>query len=108
MHDAVSDQQASKLQKLSNTLINITTENTLLKVENKGFKTALYNEKKRRKRGKHLFQFRAKDGGSATFFSPAKIQAALDFNNEQAKAKAIQKEQKDTATVDRKLQQQVK
>ncbi|KAK0268354.1 hypothetical protein LTS00_017587 [Friedmanniomyces endolithicus] len=37
----------------------------------------LNNEKKRRKRGKRLFEeFRAQGGQGATFFSPAKIQFA--------------------------------
>ena len=35
---------------------SITTENALLKAENKGFKTALYHKKKKRKRGKQLFE----------------------------------------------------
>ena len=107
VHEAVGDQQV-KLQKLSNTLINITTENAILKAKNKGFKNALYNEKKRRKPGKHLFQFRAQDGGGATFFSPTKIQAALDFNEEQKNSKEAQKVQKDTVAKERKLQQHLK
>ena len=53
-----SDKRQAK--KLSNSLVNLTTENAVLKIENKGFKEALYYEKKRRKRGKQLFEeFRA-------------------------------------------------
>ena len=56
----VATSQQAKLQKLSNTLDYVTTKNVLLKAENKGMREALYNEKKRRKRGKALFEeFRA-------------------------------------------------
>jgi hypothetical protein len=44
-------------------------------VINEGLETALLNEKKRRKRGKNVFEeLRAKDDVGATFFSPKKIQ----------------------------------
>ena len=76
----VATSQQAKLQKLSNTLDYVTTENVLLKAENKGMREALHNEKKRRKRGKALFEeFRAQEGEGALFFSPAKIQAAKDL-----------------------------
>ena len=38
---------------------------------------AMYDEKKRRKRGKQLMEeFRAREGASAIFFSPSKIASA--------------------------------
>ena len=45
-----------KAQKLNNTFIHLTTENQLLKIQNQGFKDALYFEQKKRKRGKQLFE----------------------------------------------------
>ena len=107
VHDAVGVHQ-DRLQKLSNTMINITTENAVLKAENQGFKNALYLEKKRRKRGKPVFNFRDQEGGGATFYCPNKIQQQLDFNADQETQKQHDKVQKDTLAKDRKLQQQVK
>lgn len=73
----------SKEKKLTNTILHITTQNALLKAQNQGFRQALYNEKKRRKRGKHLFEdLRAIDGHGATFFSPNKIQSAKDLQEQ--------------------------
>jgi hypothetical protein len=47
---------------------------------NEGLETALLNEKKRRKRSKNVFEeLRAEDSVGATFFSPKKIQQALDL-----------------------------
>ena len=63
-----------QVRKLKHSLINITTKNAILKAENKGFKHALINKKKRCKRSKKLFkEFRLDKGGGAIFFSPSKI-----------------------------------
>ena len=75
--EVYDEHDQGKAQKLSNTLCNITTQNVILKAENQGYKEALYNEKKHRKRGKQLFEeLRAQEGGGAVFFSPTKIEAA--------------------------------
>ena len=94
-------------QKLSNALCHITTENALLKAENKGFKTALYNEKKKRKRGKQLFEeFRQHEGQGAVFFSPQKIQAAVDLQARREEEKAAQKEAKAIEAEEKKAEKE--
>ena len=95
-----------QLRKLRGSLINITTENAILKAENSGFKQALFNEKKRRKRGKKVFkEFRAQENaGRAMFFSPTKIQAARQFKDNKVKEKANQKVEKDFKAKEKKLQ----
>lgn len=89
--DVLSEQTDSKVLKLNNTILTLTTEVTLLKHQNDGFKRALTNEKKKRKRNKGLFEeIRAQDGHGATFFSPTKIQSAKDVlaAKEEAKEQA--------------------
>ena len=99
----------AKLKKLANTLDHVTTENVLLKAENRGMKQALYNEKKRRRRGKALFEeFRAQEGQGATFFSPAKIQAAKDLQTQREQAKEDEATQKVAKAEDRKQQKHLK
>ncbi|HEV7738417.1 MAG TPA: hypothetical protein VGO47_13725 [Chlamydiales bacterium] len=66
-------------QKLLDIAMTITTDNALLKARVQGLEQALYNEKKRRKRGQALFEeLRANDGQGAMFFSPQKIQQAKE------------------------------
>ena len=80
VRNAVEQSDKRRAQKIASSIVDITTQNTLLKIENRGFKEALYHEQKRRKRGKQLFEeFRAQEGGGAIFFSPNKIQAAKEL-----------------------------
>lgn len=61
-----------------------------------GAQRALIDEKKKRKRGKALFEeIRAEDGQGATFFSPQKIQQAKDLWQQREEAKKA--EQRDKA-----------
>lgn len=101
----LNDEQAADLRKLNRTIDSITTENHLLKAENRGLKNGLANEKKKRKRNKGLFEkVRQQDGHGATFFSPAKIQQAKVVLQEQEVAKAEQVKQKQTKQQARKDQ----
>jgi hypothetical protein len=97
-----------KVQKLNNTILSLTTEVSLLKSQNNGYKQALFDEKKKRKRGRGLFEeVRAKDGQGATFFSPRKIKAAKDLLIQKEHAK--EQEQRDKVAqkeARKKLQQQ--
>ena len=106
----VSEQaDKKKLLTLSNTLIDITTQNALLKAENNNFKDALVHEKKRRKRGKQLFEeLRAQQGGSAVFFSPNKIQAAKELQTQRDEAKVAAEASKAERATQKKVQQQAK
>ena len=120
LRDVVAEEldefQHSKVDKLSNTILAITTENAILKAENKGFQTALNLEKKKRKRGKGLFEeLRANDNNSATFFSPKKIEQALAIQarKEQEKvdqqaAKQLEKEESRAKAQQRKVAVQLR
>jgi len=111
VNEVVDEQDKKKVNKLKDTLLAITTENALLKVQNQGFIQALSNEKKRRKRGRALFEeLRAQDGQGATFFSPIKIQQAKDLQIKKDEAKAAQQQQKEVDAearcIERQLQQE--
>ena len=89
--DVLNKQNDSKVTRLNNTVLTLTTKVSLLKSQNDGYRRALTNEKKKRKRNKGLFEeIRAQDGHGATFFSPTKIQTAKDFlaTKEEAKEQA--------------------
>lgn len=102
--ELITETDKAKASKLSNTLLHITTENTLLKAENEGMKQALYQEKKKRKRGKHLFEeLRSQDNQGATFFSPTKIQAAKDLQVQKEEDKAVEKVAKDAKAEEKRL-----
>ena len=100
----VSNQQNSaKVRQLENTIISLQNTVTLQEQKIKDLEASLKHEKKRRKRGKGLFeQLRANNGYGAMFFSPSKIQEARDLQidreaqkeAEQA-AKQFAKEQKE-------------
>lgn len=112
--DQLTDMEQKEVRKLSNTITAITTENAILKIENKGFREALNLEKKKRKRGKGLFEeLRALDNNGATFFSPKKIDQAraLQAQKEEAKVneivtKQLEKESAKALTQKRQLEAQ--
>jgi hypothetical protein len=97
-----------RVQKLNNTILSLTTEIALLKSQNNGYKQAIFDEKKKRKRGRGLFEeVRAQDGQGATFFSPRKIKAAKDLLTQKEHAK--EQEQRDRVAqkeARKRLQQQ--
>jgi hypothetical protein len=75
-----------------NTVMSLTAQLNLQKTINKGLKSTLLNKKKRRKRSKNVFkELRTKDSVSATFFSPKKIQEAIDLQEQKDKAKIDEK-----------------
>ncbi|KXL43170.1 hypothetical protein M433DRAFT_1376 [Acidomyces richmondensis BFW] len=99
----------TKLNKLQNTIVHITTENQLLKAQNYGLKEALINEKKLRKRSKALFEeLRTADGQGATFFSPLKIKKAKTLQVHKGEAKMLEKHQKEAAAAAKKVQHKAK
>jgi hypothetical protein len=98
-----------RVQKLNNTILSLTTEIALLKSQNNGYKQAIFDEKKKkRKRGRGLFEeVRAQDGQGATFFSSRKIKAAKDLLTQ--KEHAEEQEQRDRVAqkeARKRLQQQ--
>ena len=104
--EVLDEQQAKKVKRLNTTITSMTTENTILRAEVSGYRRALINEKKRRKRGKQLFeQFRAEEGTGATFFSLTKIETAKQLLLSKEQAKQAQKAQKEAQTKQKKEQQ---
>ena len=66
------------MNKMNKTITTLTTQNILLKAENEGLRQTIYTEKKRRKRGKGLFEeLRAQDGQGGLFMLLNKVQQAL-------------------------------
>lgn len=68
----------------------------ILRHENEGLRTALIEEKKRRKRGKPMGLFAKDEPGQAMFFSPAKIAAVRAHQDEleaQKEQQRLEKEQ---------------
>jgi len=77
--EAVSSKDNSTIKKLENTVISLHTQLAIVKAENNGLRKAVTTEKRRRKRGKGLFEDMREEGdGHALFFSPSKIQVARD------------------------------
>jgi hypothetical protein len=88
-----------KVQKLNNSIIRLSTENALLKIQNNGLKIALSHEKQKRTRGNPLpLGIRAPEDGNAVFYSPNKIQRARELLSEKEEAiqrsKATKEEEK--------------
>ncbi|KAK0840424.1 hypothetical protein LTS02_017201 [Friedmanniomyces endolithicus] len=78
----------NKVKKVEATLVRLCAQVQLLTVQNEGLTNALSNEKKRRKPRKALMlQIRADDGSAATFWSPTKVQQAMDLQEAMATAK---------------------
>ncbi|KAK1090862.1 hypothetical protein LTR48_007461, partial [Friedmanniomyces endolithicus] len=91
MKEVITEEDSRKVAKFTNTIIAMTTENAILKAQKSGYVAAINNEKKRRKRGKHLFEeYRAQEGQGATFFSPAKNHTAKVLLAQKEEAKQLQ------------------
>jgi hypothetical protein len=92
---------------MEHTILTLTTQNTLLKTKNEGLKQTIYAEKKRRKRGKGLFeQLRAQDGQGGLFMSPNKVQQALQLQAQKEEEKRQQQATKDVAKQEREQKKQ--
>ena len=77
-----------RVQKLNNIIQNLTTTNILLENRIKGYQRALQNEQKKRQRAKPLFhRLAAAEDGKAMFYSPSKVQAARELQEEEQQTK---------------------
>jgi regulator of replication initiation timing len=73
----VADVYNKNTKKLSATIYQLTTQNTLLNLRCEDLETALLNEKKKRQREKPLlYQLQAPEDNNAVLYSPRKIQQA--------------------------------
>ena len=94
VNDVVASQNLQKEKKLVDTVIDLSTSNAMLQARLEGLEQALIDEKKKRKRGKGLFEeLRGIEGQGAMFFSPSKIQQAKDLQQQkESNHKAKQQE----------------
>jgi hypothetical protein len=93
--EVVSNILDKRVQKLNDTVQHLAASNIILEARITGYQQALQNEKKKRQRGKPLFQrLNTPEESKAIFYSPTKIKAARELLEEEKKTKeaaAIQK-----------------
>jgi DDE superfamily endonuclease/Tc5 transposase DNA-binding domain len=95
VRDAVGDGITQETKKLHSAMAQLSTDVVLLRAENQGLRRAIINEKKKRKRGKPLFEaLRAETSIKAQFYSPSKIQRAQDLYHQKEHEKQILAAQK--------------
>lgn len=83
LQDVVDEVTEPQAKRLENTVLKLTTDIALLRSENEGLRKAFSNKKKKRARGKPLFNnLRAETDCKAMFFSPSKIERAKELQEE--------------------------
>jgi hypothetical protein len=99
------DQKTKKIMKrLSDDLQTSRAEASLERLGRQKAIEALRHEKKKRKRGRKLMeQFRAEEGSGAILFSPKKVRAALELQEQREQEKAQEKADKETRVQERAL-----
>ncbi|KAI9035399.1 uncharacterized protein KD926_003539 [Aspergillus affinis] len=106
---AVTDLYDQKAKKLNSTMHALSTENIILKLRCQGLEAALFQEKKKRKRGKPLlFELQAPEDGYAVFYSPNKIQQACDLQAEKDEAVQLAKASKEEERLRKQREKQDK
>jgi hypothetical protein len=81
----------------------LASENKILRQENEGLRGAIFEEKRKRKRGKTLDFYKGEQTGEALFFCPAKVARA----RERAAALEEAELQRQRTAADKKLQQAI-
>jgi len=80
LQDVVNEVIEPQAKRLENTVLKLTTNIALLRLENKGLQKAFSNEKKKRTYSKPLFNdLRAETDYKAIFFSPLKIKRVKEL-----------------------------
>jgi hypothetical protein len=99
------DQKTKKMMKrLSNDLQASKAEATLERLGRQKATEALRHEQKKRKRGRKLMeQFRAEEGSGAILFSPKKVRAALELQEQREQEKVREAADKETRIQERAL-----
>lgn len=99
------DQKTKKMMKrLSNDLQTSKAEATLERLGRQKATEALRHEQKKRKRGRKLMeQFRAEEGSGAILFSPKKVRAALELQEQREQEKVREAADKETRIQERAL-----
>ena len=99
------DRNTKKVIKtLSDDLQKSRAETTLEKASKQGAMEALRHEKKKRMRAKKLIeQFRAEQGSESILFSPGKVKAALELQDQKEREKEQEREDKEHRAQERAL-----
>jgi hypothetical protein len=99
------DRKTKKIiKRLSDDLQRSRAEATLERLGKQKAVKALRHEKKKRKRGKKLMeQFRAEEGSGAIIFSPGKVRAALELQEQREQEKEQDRQDKEARTLQRAL-----
>jgi hypothetical protein len=109
LKQVVSDVYDQKVQRLNDTMMSLSTQNILLKLQCAGLERALQNEQKKRQRGKPLqLELRAPEDGNAIFYSPKKIQQARDLQAEKEEAARLAKAVKEEDKLQRQREKEEK
>lgn len=92
----VTDRKHRKsLEYLGDKVISQSAEITVLREGNKRLTQALQEEQKRKTRGKKLMEdFRTRDEGNATFFSPCKVKQLQELQQARQDEKVVQQQEK--------------
>jgi hypothetical protein len=92
------------IKRLSDDLQRSRAEAVLERLGKQKAVEALRHEKKKRKRGKKLMeQFRAEEGSGAIIFSPSKVRAALELQEQREQEKEQDRQDKEARTLQRAL-----
>ena len=108
LKSAVGGVLGPEVRKISNTLEQYAAEVSILRAENQGLRRAVFMEKKRRQRGKPLFEILRDDASKALFFSPSKIQQVRELVVLKEDEKLKLTEQKVKEKEERQLQKEAK
>lgn len=93
------------IKRLSDDLQKSRAEATLERLGKQQAMEALRHEKKKRKRGKKLIeQFRADEGSGAILFSPSKVRAALELQDQREQEKEQEREGREQRAQERALE----
>ena len=106
---AMGDVWRKESRQMINTIDHLATQVSLLRIENEGLKQAIHTEKRRRKRGKPLFEdLRSPDDGMALFISPKKYGEAMEIRRQHEEEQQQEEEQKAAEKLEKRLQKEEK
>ncbi|MCJ1287816.1 hypothetical protein MMC26_007168, partial [Xylographa opegraphella] len=98
----------TEVRKILNTLEQFAAKVLILEAENEDLKRAVYIEKKRKKRGKSMFNTLRDNDLKAVFFNSAKIRQARELAILKNNKKTMQTEQKAIEKQERLIQKKAK
>jgi ribosomal protein L25 (general stress protein Ctc) len=106
---AVDKKTKKWMTQLTEEVLSTRAELTLARIEKRRATEALYQEKKRRKKGKKLMEeFRAQEGASAILFSPSKVQKAIELKERSEQAALDETHEKQLRIQERAAQKALK